>query len=197
MKSMDALCDEVLEQYTPEYWAGIPDQLWLAMDKRSLHAYIEYLYSDLFASRRESTKRMLEIGVWHGASIKLWKRYFHNAKVFGYDQYRSPNADDPDVEFILCNAYSDEFINTIPNKFFDVILDDGSHELKDMIYCVANYLPKLTENGILVIEDIGSIDYIPQMIAAIPQGIRCKTTVYDLRKIKGRFDDIVLAIELL
>jgi len=43
-------------------------------DKNTTHSYLE-LYYDLFVSKKESSKNVLDVGIYHGGSIKLWKDF--------------------------------------------------------------------------------------------------------------------------
>ena len=38
------------------------------------------IYEAIFGPVRREPLRILEIGIWHGASLKLWRQYFDNAK---------------------------------------------------------------------------------------------------------------------
>jgi predicted O-methyltransferase YrrM len=53
-------------------------------DKTTSHSYGE-LYSELFAPIRTSAKRVLEIGVYSGASVAALADYFEGAEVEGID----------------------------------------------------------------------------------------------------------------
>ena len=79
---------------------------------------------------------LLEIGVWTGASLKMWKDYFSGIgvkhKIVGIDL--NPNArqyaDDLRDVFVEIGDQSDEgFLSNVAERHgpFDIILDDGSH----------------------------------------------------------------------
>ena len=50
------------------------------------------------------------------------------------------------------------------------------------------------ETRIIVLEDIQNIDWIPQLINATPNHLKTYIEIYDLRYIKGRWDDILFVI---
>jgi hypothetical protein len=55
-------------------------------DKNTSHSYLE-LYETLLAPKKDTAKNILEIGIGdyrvkNGGSIKLWKSYFTNAKIY-------------------------------------------------------------------------------------------------------------------
>jgi len=75
-----------------------------------------------------------------------------------------------------------------------MILDDGSHLLEHMIFFITNYSKLLTNNGILVVEDIQDENWIQILMDNVPEELKSYVYVYDLRNIKGRYDDLVLVI---
>jgi hypothetical protein len=52
----------------------------------------------------------------------------------------------------------------------------------------------MTEDGILIIEDVPFWDWIETLKNATPDNLKEYIKVYDLRQIKGRYDDIVFTI---
>jgi hypothetical protein len=83
----------------------------------------------------------------------------------------------------------------ITNKF-DVILDDGPHTLDSMKATIRLYLPKLKPDGILIIEDVQKYEWLHDLKNEVDPVFRDKVVTYDLRKNKGRYDDIVFTIQL-
>ena len=53
-------------------------------DKATLHRFTSF-YNTLFSEKRRNVRRFLEIGVYKGESIEMWRDYFTSAKVFGID----------------------------------------------------------------------------------------------------------------
>ena len=47
------------------------------------------------------------------------------------------------------------------DDFFDFIIDDGSHEIRDQVQTFCNFYPKLKENGLYVVEDI-EVHYVDE-----------------------------------
>lgn len=142
------------------------------------HDYVEAFYGKTFEPRRESTKRMLEIGIWKGGSLKLWHDYFVNATIYGFDQrFICPHlAEAPynqRIKQTLTDAYNADFIKTIPAGTFDIIIDDGPHTLVSQMAFVMLYLDKLKEGGIAIIEDV-RIDHPIEMRPTIPAGWNCE-----------------------
>jgi hypothetical protein len=46
------------------------------------------LYDAIFSTQRSTTRRMLEVGVFYGASIRMWHDYFPAATIHGVDAWR-------------------------------------------------------------------------------------------------------------
>ena len=74
--------------------------------------------------------------VIYDSTLQAWKEYFPNANVIGVDivdvvpeKYRTDN-----VTRIISDIKKVDF-----EEGFDIIIDDGSHYLGDMVYVVANH----------------------------------------------------------
>ena len=80
------------------------------------------------------------------------------------------------------------------NVKFDIMIDDGPHTLESMISFIEYYLPMLADDGIFVIEDVQSIDWIDTLADAIPDDMKQFIEIYDLRENKGRYDDIIFVV---
>jgi len=62
------------------------------------------------------------------------------------------------------------------------MLDDGPHTISSMIKYIKFYTQLMTNDGILIIEDIQSIDWIPTLKKVVPDNLKQYIKVYDLRK---------------
>lgn len=83
------------------------------------------------------------------------------------------------------------------NKFitqndFNIIIEDGSHKIEDMSFVVVEYVKKLTPNGVLIVEDIPNFNWTNILKNLIPDNY--KVEVKDLRRVRGRYDDILMII---
>ena len=180
-------------------------------DKNTGHSYIN-TYENLFSSKKMLTNNILEIGIGindpkynkgNGGSIKLWHDYFLNSTIYGLDIIPITDVNDviqnnDRIKLITSvNAYDTTFIeNTfIKNNIkFDILIDDGPHTLDSMIFFVRHYLPLLNDTGVLVIEDIPDIKWINILIQNVPEEYRKFIQIEDLRRVKNRWDDIMLII---
>ena len=162
-------------------------------DKNTLHSYLE-TYEKVLKDKYLSCKNVLEIGIQRGGSIKLWNDYFINANIYGIDIDDGPKflEEFKRVKCLKMNAYSKDSIDYFSNQSikFDFIIDDGPHTLESMIFTLIHYSKLLTPTGILIIEDIPSIDWA-YLFERITNKYKENTHIYDLRENKGRYDDIV------
>ena len=76
-----------------------------------------------------------------------------------------------------------------------MILDDGPHTLESMKACIQLYLPLLADDGILIIEDIQSMEWLDELRNEVSPDLRKYIKTYDLRTVKNRHDDILFVID--
>jgi hypothetical protein len=172
-------------------------------DKNTTHSYLP-LYQTLLSHKKETAKYVIEVGVQHGGSIKLWRDFFTNAVVHGVDVidihsiWGGIKNDQNIVLHASTDAYDSEFVtNQFLNKNiqFDFLLDDGPHTLQSMKQFIVLYSQIMTHDGILIIEDVQSWDWINLLTNEVPSHLKQFVKVYDLRSVKGRYDDIVFTID--
>lgn len=164
----------------------------IGTDKNSIHSYIDGFYEENFAPYKNKKISLLEIGISSGASLFLWKKYFQKGSITGIDiidlvteEWRSS-----DIKYIFDNAYSKKFVADLPN--FDIIIDDGPHDLITQMMCIDLYLPKLNKGGLLVIEDVQSLENLEILKRYAPQ--KYKTKIFDLSTNKKRYDDLIFVV---
>lgn len=163
------------------------------------HCYIDQVYESLLAPYRIPSRKVLEIGVHNGGSMLLWQRYFPNAEIHGLDLDPKPFFQDKHdrIELAVCDAYTLETVNALPNDY-DVIIDDGAHTLDTMRFFVKNYLAKLAVNGVMIIEDIPEPEWIKVLMQDLSlNGYRTRIQAFDLRNINLRYDDMMLVVQRL
>ena len=53
----------------------------------------------------------------------------------------------------------------------------------------------MTDDGILIIEDVPQLDWIDKLKEVVPEELKKYVKYYDLRSNKNRFDDILFIID--
>jgi hypothetical protein len=176
-------------------------------DKNTAHSYID-LYESLFSKKKDTATHVLEVGIGpephqNGGSIKMWADYFTNANVYAIDiihinDVNTNITNHPRIQLITSqNAYEPLILKDRFNDHhikFDMILDDGPHTLQTMMLFIILYAKYMKDDGILVIEDVQDIAWIDILRHTTPDELKPFIEVYDLRHIKGRYDDIVFVI---
>ena len=157
------------------------------------HDYINSFYNEEFKKYQNKEIKLLEIGVYKGASLALWSKYFTKGEIYGLDivDQRVEKYQNLDrVIMGVCNAYFPEVAGQLPN--FDIIIDDGPHTIETLQSCIELYLPKLNEGGVMVLEDIQDTSWFPLLIAKLPEDVEYECI--DLRENLGRYDDLLLVV---
>jgi len=167
-----------------------------ATDKYTIHCYIDELYEKIFPARRYSAKKVLEIGVHNGDSIRLWRDYFVNAEIYALDVTECDSIKNSErIVHIVNDAYNKDVIDSLPNDF-DIVIDDGPHSLESMNIFLKEYSSKINSNGVLILEDIQSPQLLETLKESTPEHLRSKIQVFDLIKVKDRYDDLAIVIDL-
>lgn len=149
--------------FKPEFsgaYKGKVAELFFGNTGPVVHKWLHYLpiYDRLLASRVGTDVKMLEIGVFEGGSLALWRKYFgERATIFGVDiepkcaafngqhgQVRIGSQDDP------------EFLKRVLLEMggVDVVLDDGSHIARHQRATFEAVFPLLADGGLYIIEDM-------------------------------------------
>lgn len=122
-------------------------------------------YSLFFEPLKHKPIKLAEFGVFRGASIMVWRLFFSRARIYGFDCDK-PGLDHiakqglPGVELDVTDASVPEVLNktfekfTADGEFFDVIIDDASHNMDHQALMIRNGLKYLKTGGLLIIEDI-------------------------------------------
>jgi hypothetical protein len=172
-------------------------------DKEKSHGYLD-LYEKLLCNKKISAKNILEVGIFDGGSIKLWRDFFTNAIIYGLDILPIENVLDEliiDNRVVLytsidaydCNFFVNNFLTK--NIKFDFMLDDGPHTLESMLLFINMYSQIMADDGILIIEDVQCWEWIEILKNQVPEHLKQYIKVYDLREVKCRYDDIVFTID--
>lgn len=122
----------------------------------SLHNFID-LYNRYLTQLQDSVHRILEIGIFNGASHKMWKCYFDSAEVYGIDIREKPWVEKLGIHTYLANQANREDLQTFVDSSggnFDVIIDDGGHYMDHQQVSLGFLFEHLSEGGLYIIEDV-------------------------------------------
>ena len=160
-------------------------------DKNTIHSYAA-AYERVFESKRYDAIRLLEIGVWAGASLRVWADYFEHtdSEIIGLDINSNFESDTPKIKMMVLDATDSGAVSRLEGQF-DIIIDDGSHILRDQMRSFNILKDRVPVGGVYIIEDIQSIENAEILMAL---GVDSGWTVElsDTRHLKGRWDDIMV-----
>ena len=125
------------------------------------HGFSKF-YTNYLHNLRNKKLNILEIGSYAGSSAAAFSKYLPNSKVFCFDinisnfKYFSKNIEVFGVDINNINKVK-KILQKIflKNNFenFDLIIDDGSHKLSDILLGLNFFFKYLKNDGIFVIED--------------------------------------------
>jgi len=126
-------------------------------DKASMfHNYLNF-YESFMAPMREQPITLLEIGVFHGASLATWREYFPNAKIVGVDIQPSAKQFETDrVHIELADQSNLQHLAELAVKHgpFDIVIEDGSHMWEHQTTTLRALFPFVRNGGYYVVEDL-------------------------------------------
>ena len=121
-------------------------------DKGDL-GYIENFYDNFFLKFANKTIKFIEIGVYNGGSIKLWRDYLNSeSEIYASDINYFEHIEG--TYSVIGDMYSDDQVAKFADEHFDLIIDDGPHTFESFVILMQKYFSKLKTGGSLVIEDI-------------------------------------------
>lgn len=139
-------------------------------DKFGGHDYTR-IFEEKFLPLKNNPISLLEIGIFHGASLKMWEEYFKHGHIYGLDIVDKSEFNTDRITTLLGSQNDVEFLNKVGNTIhrpIDIIIDDGSHINSDVITsfkALFKYVSPL--NGLYIIEDTQT-SYWPEFGGKIP-----------------------------
>lgn len=121
------------------------------------------VYEELFNKLPKKRVRVLEIGVQHGGSYRLWSNFFGQDLLewTGIDIQpkclKFNNLYDSRRAHVFCGSQDDpEFLSKVIAQRgpFDVVIDDGSHMVDHIIKSFEVLSSAVVSNGFYIIEDV-------------------------------------------
>lgn len=143
--------------------------------------YIDRFYNNLFSNLKEEKFEILEIGIHNGDSIRIWNDFFKNAIITCIDIKENILAEDlkykKNVRCIYADAYNKKIFETLKNKKFDIIIDDGPHTLESLIFFSENYFKFLKPKGYFILEDIINPEWSSLLCEKLPKDVEYKEII--------------------
>jgi hypothetical protein len=133
---------------------------------------------------------LLEIGIFEGASLRAWRKYFENGKISGIDlrgNYEYLIEEGVHATYIMDQSNREQ-LTKFANEHLDefsIILDDGSHECDHQILTFEILFPVLKSGGYYICEDLlcaadktrwaknaNSLEYFQKLVMDVNMGLK-------------------------
>lgn len=128
-------------------------------------------YDRLLSPMRDKVKSLLEIGVNRGCGLRMWRDYFPNAQIIGLDNSPATLFEEERIKCFEADQSDPASLLTAVAlsgiEEFDVIIDDGSHQLTHQLISLRALHPFVRPGGYYFIEDV--TDPVT-LLAARPMG---------------------------
>ena len=121
------------------------------------HKYSKF-YNKYLSKIRKKRLNILELGSHEGKSIASFYYFFPKSNFYGANinpfqmRYTSKR-----IKELYVDVSSEKILNNLAKNFdfdFDLIIDDASHNLRDILITLPIFFKKLKKKGFYVIEDI-------------------------------------------
>jgi hypothetical protein len=117
------------------------------------HRYVD-LYEQHLAPLRRSATKVLEIGIYRGASLQMWRDYFPRAEVIGVDIKEIP-VPGPRIRTLVGDQSDPALLAKLAGEGpYDLVVDDGSHHASHIAASFAGLFDAVRPGGFYVIEDM-------------------------------------------
>lgn len=115
------------------------------------------VYDALFEKYRGKNITFVEIGIFGGGSLFMWRDFFGpDARIIGVDLHPGVKKWEEHGFEIFVGSQSDEsFWQSFRDRVgpVDIVLDDGGHTYEQQIITTENLLLSIKDGGLLVVED--------------------------------------------
>ena len=127
---------------------------------RLIHKWHHYfdIYHRHFHQFRGRSPVVLEIGVFHGGSLQMWKHYFGpGARIVGVDiDARCRKLEEEGIRVLIGDQADRGFLAELRRQVphVDIVIDDGGHYMPQQIASFEELYPHVQPRGIYLCEDI-------------------------------------------
>jgi hypothetical protein len=147
------------------------------------------IYDRHFRRFRGRETHLLEIGIYSGGSLDMWRDYFGPAaRIYGVDIEPSCRAYESESVRVFIGDQADrafwrKFRSDVP--LLDIVIDDGGHLPEQQKVSLEELLPHLRPGGVYLCEDVHGA---PNEFASYAHGLAQKLNAFDAI-VENRDDD--------
>ena len=134
------------------------------------HGFSEF-YTQHFNHLKQKEIKILEVGSYAGASAAAFIKYFENCSVYCFDINISKFIfSSKKIHVYGLDVNNEKELKKVLKKldlesnsnFFDIIIDDGSHYLSDILFSLKTLFRYVKKGGFYIIEDFKHPNYYDQ-----------------------------------
>lgn len=125
-----------------------------------IHKWMHYfdIYDQWFKKYKNRPVVILEIGVYQGGSLNMWRDYFgKDAQIYAIDinplckQFETANT-----KIFIGSQEDREFLKYVKTQVpkFDILIDDGGHTMSQQIVSFEELYGHIKDEGIYLCEDL-------------------------------------------
>jgi hypothetical protein len=124
-----------------------------------IHKWDHYfeIYEKYFSKYKGQPVNILEIGISHGGSLQLWKKYFGDqVNVYAIDiNPQCKDLAEEKIKIFIGSQSDKQFLSEVARELpeMDIILDDGGHTMLQQITSFEMLYLKVKEGGLYIVED--------------------------------------------
>jgi hypothetical protein len=143
------------------------------------------VYDRHFGRFRGQVVRVLEIGIYSGGSLEMWRDYFGpRCEVYGVDIEPGCKAYETDsIKVFIGNQGDRNFWKRFKNEVADVdiVIDDGSHLPEQQITTFEELFPYLQPGGVFLCEDVcGTLNTFASYLYGFAHHLNASEIIQDL-----------------
>lgn len=116
------------------------------------------IYDRHFSRYRGQPVNVVEIGVYKGGSLQMWKHYFGpKAHIYGIDIDPKCQAfAEPQIEILIGSQEDRQFLRSVKQRIptIDILIDDGGHTMQQQIVTFEELFPHVAPDGFFLCEDL-------------------------------------------
>lgn len=135
-------------------------------DGRAVNKWRHYfdIYHRHFARFRGQSLTMIEIGVFNGGSLRMWREYLgQQATIVGVDiNPECMRFSEPGIDIVIGDQADRMFLRSLSERYADlaILLDDGGHKMHQQIATFEELFPRIRSDGVYLCEDTHT-SYMP------------------------------------
>lgn len=135
-------------------------ELFEAHEGRLVNKWLHYfdVYHRHLQRFRGQACTLVEIGVFHGGSLQLWRKYLGDqARIIGIDvNPECAHIKEPGIDILIGSQSDRGFLQRVREQVgpIDILIDDGGHRMEHLMVSFQELFPAIRESGVYLAEDL-------------------------------------------